>query len=50
MHLHVKRQLDLRLQVAVVNFEKSVHKFSQINILGFAQIHHGEESLANNAW
>lgn len=50
LYLHIKWQLDLCLQIAVVYFEEAVHKFSQIDVLCFTQVHDGEEPLANNAW
>jgi hypothetical protein len=33
IHLHVKGQLELGLQVRVVNFEEAVHEFTQVYVL-----------------
>ena len=48
-HLHVKRQLDLGLEVAVIDFEEAVHKLSKVNEFAFAEVKHIGESLANDA-
>ena len=36
VYLHIKGQLDFCLQIAVVDFEKAMDKFPQINILVLA--------------
>ncbi len=49
MYLHVKGQLDLCLQIAVVDFEEAMYEFPEINEITLAQIQDWKESLTNDA-
>jgi hypothetical protein len=48
-NLHVEDHLELRVQVAVVDLEESVHEFAQVNESLTLQVHNVKEALANDS-
>ena len=48
-HLQIERKFDFGLQVAVVDLEEAMYEFPEVNVIIFAQVQHGEESLADDA-
>jgi len=48
--LQVECQLQLGIQVAVEDFEKSMNELFQVNISLAFEVHYCEQTLAYDAW
>lgn len=49
-NLHIKRELDLGLKVAVVHLKEPMYEFSEVDVFILAQIEHCKKSFSNDTW